>query len=72
MSIQAQQILENALSLPAIDRAVMSSRLCRVSIIPMPKSMSLVGRGREWLAAYDVGQMSAIPVEEVFKEFDRL
>jgi putative addiction module component (TIGR02574 family) len=73
MSIDAQQILENALALPAIDRAALVESL--LSSLDLPDARvdeAWTDEALRRIAAYDAGQMKAIPADEVFKEFDNL
>jgi putative addiction module component (TIGR02574 family) len=73
MSIDAQQILENALALPAIDRAAIVESLLSSLDYPDARIDDVWAEEAEKrIAAYDAGQMQAIPAEEVFKEFDHL
>jgi putative addiction module component (TIGR02574 family) len=73
MSIDAQQILESALALPAIDRAAIVESL--LSSLDQPDAQIdeiWAEEAERRIAAYGAGQMKAIPAEEVFKEFDHL
>jgi putative addiction module component (TIGR02574 family) len=73
MSIEAQQILESALTLPAIERAAIIESL--LSSLDHPDAHIddvWAEEAEQRIAAYDAGQMTAVPAEEVFKEFDHL
>jgi putative addiction module component (TIGR02574 family) len=73
MSVDAQQILEIALALPAIDCVTIVESLLSSLDVPDPRiDDAWADEAEKRIAAYDAGQMRAIPVEEVFKEFDHL
>jgi putative addiction module component (TIGR02574 family) len=65
MSIEAQQILESGLTLPAIDRAAIVESLLSSLDHPDAQIDAVWAEGAEKrIAAYDAGQMQAVPVEE--------
>jgi putative addiction module component (TIGR02574 family) len=73
MSTATKQILENALALPAIERAVIVESLLTSLDHPDASIDELWAEEAEKrLAAFEAGQMEAIPADEVFKEFENL
>ena len=71
MPISSEQILQDALALPAVERASIAESLLSSLDRPDPAIDALWAREAEdRLAAYDTGQMKAIPAEEVFAEFE--
>jgi putative addiction module component (TIGR02574 family) len=73
MSIDTKQVLENALALPAIDRAAIVESLL-TSLDQPDASIDEIWaeEAEKRLAAFDAGQMKAIPADEVFQEFANL
>ena len=73
MSTDTKQILENALALPAIDRAVIVESLLTSLDHPDANIDEIWAEEAEKrLAAFDAGQMEAISADEVFQEFENL
>ena len=73
MSTDTKQILETALSLPAIDRALIVESLLTSLDQPDTDVDGLWAvEAKDRLAAFDAGQMNAIPAEPVFDELDNL
>jgi putative addiction module component (TIGR02574 family) len=73
MSIEAQQILEGALALPAIDRvAIVESLLSSLDHPDARIDDAWAEEAERRIAAYDAGWMEAVSVEGVFREFDQL
>ena len=73
MSIEAQQVLENALALPAVERAAIVESL--LSSLDQPDARIdevWAEEAERRIAAYEAGRMKAIPADEVFQEFDQL
>jgi putative addiction module component (TIGR02574 family) len=69
MSVDAQRILKDALSLPALERATVAEELLHSLDQPDPRIDELWAREAEdRLAAFQAGQMGAIPAEEVLDE----
>jgi putative addiction module component (TIGR02574 family) len=73
MSIDTKQVLEIALALPAIDRAAIVESLL-TSLDQPDASIDEIWaeEAEKRLAAFDAGQMKAIPADEVFQEFANL
>jgi putative addiction module component (TIGR02574 family) len=73
MSIDTKQVLETALALPAIDRAIIAESLLASLDHPDAGMDELWAvEVEERLAAFDAGQMNAVPADVVFKELDDL
>ena len=73
MSTDTKQILETALSLPAIDRALIVESLLTSLDQPDTDVDGLWAvEAEDRLAAFDAGQINAVPAEVVFREFDDL
>jgi putative addiction module component (TIGR02574 family) len=73
MLADTKQILQSTLALPDVDRAVIVESL--LTSLDQPDAIideSWAAEAEERLAAFDAGQMKAIPVAEVFEEFDNL
>ncbi len=70
MSANSEQILKEALALPPKERAELVERLLATfQSPPDPKLDELWARESEdRLAAYDKGELEAIPAEEVFEK----
>lgn len=72
MSARVEQILRDALTLPADERASLADSLLLSLNGPDPRIDALwIGEVEDRLAAYESGHMAAIPADEVFAEFDR-
>ena len=72
MLMSIDQILKDALSRPAVERAAIGESLLSSLDRPDPHIDDLWAKEAESrLAAFDAGQMAAIPAEEVFAEFDQ-
>jgi putative addiction module component (TIGR02574 family) len=73
LSTDTKQILETALSLPAIDRALIVESLLTSLDQPDTDVDGLWAvEAKDRLAAFDAGQIDAVPADVVFKEFDDL
>ena len=73
MSTDTKQILETALSLPAIDRALIVESLLTSLDQPDTDVDGLWAvEAKDRLAAFDAGQIDAVPADVVFREFDDL
>ena len=73
MSIDTKQVLENALSLPAIDRIALVESLLKSLDQPDPTIDAIWAEEAEQrLAEFYSGRMRAIPADEVFQEFGDL
>jgi putative addiction module component (TIGR02574 family) len=71
MLADAKQILENALALPAAERAAVAEELLSSLDRPDPTIDALwVEEAKDRLAAFDAGEMGAISDEEFFGEFE--
>ncbi len=69
MSDITRQLLESALLLPPVERVVLVERLLQSLNRPEAQTDEPWAREAEdRLAAYDSGQMKAIPAEEVFSD----
>jgi putative addiction module component (TIGR02574 family) len=72
MSERAEQIVEEALRLPPVERAVVVEQLLFSLDRPDPQIDTLWAREAEdRLAAYEAGQLQALPAEEVFAELEQ-
>ena len=72
MSERAAQILQDALQLPATERAAIVEELMSSLDRPDPHLDALWAREAEdRVAAFEAGQMKAIPAEEVFAELEQ-
>jgi putative addiction module component (TIGR02574 family) len=72
MPANAKQILKDALTLPAVERAALAEEL--LSSLDRPDSTidELWSKEAEdRLAAFEAGEMKAIPAEDVFAEFEQ-
>jgi putative addiction module component (TIGR02574 family) len=73
MLTDTKSVLETALAFPAIDRAAIAESLLASLDQPdasVDESWAVEPEAR--LAAYDAGQVKAIPAEVVFKELENL
>jgi putative addiction module component (TIGR02574 family) len=73
MTTAAEQVLQTALSLPAIDRAAIVELLLATLDQPdcaLDECWAVEAESR--LAAFDAGETKAIPADVVFEEFDSL
>ena len=72
MSENATQVLQNALALPAQERAELVDKLLASLQAPSdPRLDELwIREAESRLNAYDRGEMEAIPAEEVFDKID--
>lgn len=72
MSGRTKQILGDALSLPAPERALLVQELLFSLDRPDPRIDTLWAREAEdRIGAYEAGEMRAIPAEEVFAELEQ-
>jgi putative addiction module component (TIGR02574 family) len=72
VSANTKQILEVALTLPAMERAALAGELLPSLDRPDPRINEQWAREAEdRLAAFGVGEMKAIPAEGVFAEFKK-
>jgi putative addiction module component (TIGR02574 family) len=68
-----QQVLAIALALPAVDRAaIVESLLASLGHPDSDIDKSWAVEAEERLAAFDAGQMKAVPADEVFRELENL
>jgi putative addiction module component (TIGR02574 family) len=73
MATDTKQVLETVLALPAIDRAaIVESLLASLDQPDASIDQSWAVEAENRLAAFDAGQMSAIPAEFVFDELENL
>ncbi|MFN3651698.1 MAG: addiction module protein [Armatimonadota bacterium] len=73
MSDRATQILEDALQLSVCERAAVVERLLTSLDPPDPHIDELwVIEAESRMAAFQAGEMNAVPAEEVFAELDEL
>jgi putative addiction module component (TIGR02574 family) len=67
------QVLAIALALPAVDRAaIVESLLASLDHPDSDIDKSWAVEAEERLAAFDAGQMKAVPADEVFRELENL
>jgi putative addiction module component (TIGR02574 family) len=72
MSIDSQQVLNEALALPASERASLIESLLASLDRPDPTIDALWAReAEERLAAYDAGRMRSLEADDVFAEFQK-
>lgn len=72
MPASVEQILREALSRPAVERAAIVESLLSSLDRPDPRIDALwAAEAESRLAAFDAGQMKAIPAEDVFAEFEQ-
>jgi len=72
MPASVEQILQEALSRPAVERAAIAESLLSSLDRPDPAIDALWAvEAESRLAAFDAGQMEAIPAEDVFAEIDQ-
>ena len=72
MSANVKEILEDALALPAVERATLADELLSSLDRPDPRIDTLWAKESEdRLAAFEAGEMKAIPADEVFAEFEK-
>ena len=72
MSGRTKEVLGEALALPAPERAILVQELLFSLDRPDPQIDALWAREAEArIAAYEAGEMRAIPAEEVFAELDQ-
>ncbi len=71
MPVALQSLLEQALALSPADRALVANELL-ASLVPTdPKIDALrIKDAHDRLAAYEAGELAAIPVEDLFTETD--
>ena len=73
MSTDTKQILESALALPAIDRVtIVESLLTSLDHPDTTIDEIWAEEAERRLAAFNAGQMKAVPADEVFQEFGNL
>lgn len=71
MSANANQILKQALALPIVERATLVENLLASLDRPDAEVDALWAKEAEHrLAAFETGEMKAIPAEDVFAEFE--
>jgi putative addiction module component (TIGR02574 family) len=71
MSESTVDLLKNVLALPAIDRAALAEELLSSLDRPDPSiDERWAVEVEDRLAAFQAGQMKAIPAEDVFAEFE--
>jgi putative addiction module component (TIGR02574 family) len=72
MSINAEQIIKDALTLPAVERASIAEEL--LSSLDRPDAtidQLWAKEAEDRLSAFEAGKMKAIPAEDVFAEYDQ-
>jgi putative addiction module component (TIGR02574 family) len=70
MSIETKQVLQNALTLPAIERvAIVESLLTSLDHPDASIDEVWAEEAEKRLTAFNEGRMKAIPADEVFQEF---
>jgi putative addiction module component (TIGR02574 family) len=73
MPASSERILQEALALPAVERALIVESLLSSLDRPDPGIDELWAKEAEdRLAAFEAGRMEAIPAEDVLAEFDEL
>ena len=73
MTTAAEQVLQTALALPAVDRvAVVESFLSSLDQPDTALDECWAIEAEARLAAFDAGETKAIPADVVFEEFDSL
>ena len=72
MSIKGREALEKALSLPPVERAELVEGILSSFDFPLRQNIdaSWAREAEERVDAYDRGEMSASPAEEVFERID--
>jgi putative addiction module component (TIGR02574 family) len=71
MSISIQQVLKDALALPPAERATVAEQLLDSLHQPNPELDALwLEEVKARLAAFDAGEIRAIPGEQVFAELE--
>jgi len=71
MPESTQHLLKNVLALPAVDRAALAEQLLSSLDRPDPSiDERWAVEAEDRLAAFQAGQMKAIPVEDVLAEFE--
>lgn len=72
MTASSRRILKDALALPPTERAAIAEELLSSLDCPDSEIDALWAReAQDRLAAFEAGEMEAIPAEEVFAELDR-
>ena len=74
MSSRGTQVLKEALSLPAAERAEIAERLLSSLDPPSQEGIDeLWGKEAEWrLDAFDRGEIKAIPAKQVFEQISKM
>ena len=73
MSTDTRQVLQEALALPATERAALVQELLSSLDRPDSRIDALWAKEAEdRIAAYDAGRMKAVPADEVFAELEQL
>jgi putative addiction module component (TIGR02574 family) len=71
MTVSTEQLRKEALALPLVERAALAEELLSSLDRPDPRIDALWAQEAEdRLAAFEAGEMEAIPAEEVFKELE--
>lgn len=71
MPVESRQVREDALRLSATERAALAEALLESLNQPDPRIDELWAKEAERrLSAFEAGETEAIPVEEVFREFE--
>jgi putative addiction module component (TIGR02574 family) len=72
MPVNTEQLRKDALALPLVERAALAEELLSSLDRPDPRIDALWAQEAEdRLAAFDAGEMEAIPAEDVFTELDQ-
>jgi putative addiction module component (TIGR02574 family) len=71
MPVNVEQVRKDALALPLVERAALTDELLSSLDRPDPRVDALWAQEAEdRLAAFEAGEMEAIPAEDVFAEFE--
>ena len=71
MTETKDQLIENVLALPALDRAHLLDALISSLDRPDPQIDALwVAEANDRIRAFEAGEMEALPEDEVYAEFD--
>jgi putative addiction module component (TIGR02574 family) len=71
MTVSTEQLRKDALALPLVERAALAEELLSSLDRPDPRIDALWAQEAEdRLAAFEAGEMEAIPAEDVFTELD--
>ena len=73
MTPQSQQILDEALGLPPVDRAELVEQILASFELPARQDIDAAWaqEAEDRIDAYERGEIGSLPASEVFKEIDR-